>query len=45
MKFQIVKNLYANGTGPWKIVHVRQAVVSGWITEAEFLEITGQPYV
>lgn len=28
----------------WNIARVRNAVVKGWITEKEFLEITGTDY-
>ena len=30
--------------GNWTIQMVRNAVVKGWITEAEFKEITGEDY-
>lgn len=30
--------------GLWKIGAVRSAVVKGWITAAEFAEITGEAY-
>lgn len=38
--FERVKNYY--DTGLWSIVKVRNAVVKGWITDAEFQEITGE---
>lgn len=41
-KFEKVKSYYDKGL--WKESRVREAVVKGWITEAEFEEITGQPY-
>ncbi len=33
-----------NGKRLWTIGMVRNAVVKGWITEAEFKEITGEDY-
>lgn len=30
--------------GMWNEAQVRNAVVKGWITEEEFLEITGKEY-
>lgn len=41
-KYEKVKHYY--DAGLWKISRVRKAVESGWITEEEFLEITGEPY-
>ena len=41
-KYEKVKFYYDNGN--WNINRVRQAVVKGWITEAEFEEITGEDY-
>lgn len=41
-KFEKVKNYY--DTGLWNLARVRNAVVKGWITEAEFKEITGKDY-
>ena len=41
-KFSKVKNYYDKGL--WDINRVHNAVVKGWITAAEFEEITGQPY-
>lgn len=35
-----VKEFY--DTGKWSIERVHNAVVKGWITEEEFLEITGE---
>ena len=40
--FQKVKRFY--NMKIWKINRVRDAVASGWITEAEFTEITGEDY-
>ena len=42
-----VKKYYdtiVNGKRLWTISMVRQAVAKGWITEAEFEEITGETY-
>lgn len=39
-KFEKVKKYYDNGL--WDIDRVRNAVVKDWITESEFLEITGK---
>ena len=41
-KFEKVKKYYDKGF--WKIGRVHEAVVKGWITAAEFEEITGEPY-
>ncbi|MBE6724986.1 MAG: XkdX family protein [Ruminococcaceae bacterium] len=41
-KFEKVKAYYKSGL--WNITKVRNAVVKGWITEAEFEEITGITY-
>lgn len=41
-KFEDVKNWY--NSGRWKIVAIRNAVIKGWITAAEFEEITGEIY-
>ena len=41
-KFEKVKFYYDNGN--WSIERVHEAVVKGWITEEEFVEITGQNY-
>lgn len=41
--FKRVKNYYDMGL--WDIERVRNAVAMGKITEAQFEEITGQPYV
>ncbi len=41
-KFEKVKRYYDDGL--WSMKKVRNAVVMGWITEEEFLEITGEPY-
>ena len=40
--YKLVKRNYDNGF--WDISKVRDAVVKGWITEAEFEEITGEVY-
>lgn len=41
-KFNTVKHFYV--TGVWNIDRVRNAVTKGWITEAEFEEITGETF-
>ena len=41
-KYSIVKAHYDEGT--WTIEQVRNAVIKGWITESEYMEITGQEY-
>ena len=41
-KFDLVKGYY--DTGKWKKKAVKNAVVYGWITAAEYEEITGEPY-
>ncbi len=41
-KFNLVKRYYDNGL--WNKVMVRNAVVKGWITAAEYEEITGEVY-
>lgn len=40
--YKLVKNNYDKGY--WGIDRVRDAVVKGWITVAEFEEITGEVY-
>ena len=40
--FEKVKNYYDKGL--WSIERVAKAVVKGWITAAEYLEITGEDY-
>lgn len=40
--YAMVKNFYARKV--WNEERVRNAVVSGWITAAEFEEITGKAY-
>lgn len=40
--YNLVKKNYDNGF--WSIDKVRDAVVRGWITAEEFLEITGEVY-
>lgn len=42
-KFEKVKDYYDRGL--WNEARVANAVVKGWITEAEYEEITGIPYV
>ena len=42
-KFNIVKKYYDSGL--WGISRVRAAVAKSWITEAEFFEITGTPFL
>lgn len=41
-RFEKVKGYYDRGL--WTVAMVRNAVVKGWITEAEFTEITGEEY-
>lgn len=41
-KFAKVKRYWE--TGLWNLQMVRNAVGKGWITAAEFEEITGEPY-
>lgn len=41
-KFEKVKNYYDSGL--WSKARVREAVVKGWITAAEYAEITGEYY-
>jgi len=41
-KFWLVKDYY--DTGRWKKKAVRNAVTRGWITAAEYQEITGEQY-
>ena len=41
-KFKLVKKYYDNGL--WNEEMVRNAVVKGWITAAEYEEITGDVY-
>ena len=41
-KFALVKKYYDRGL--WNLHRVAQAVQYGWITEAEYEEITGEPY-
>lgn len=40
--FEQVKKYYAKGL--WSIERVRNAVLKGWITEAEFFLITQEEY-
>lgn len=40
--FEKVKRYYVLGV--WNEARVRNAVVKGWITEAEFTEITGEEW-
>ena len=41
-KFDKVKFYYDNGN--WSKDRVREAVVKGWITSEEYLEIVGEDY-
>ena len=41
-QFDKVKRYYDDGM--WTISRVRNAVVKGWITEEDFVEITGENY-
>ena len=41
-KYDLVKGYYENHI--WGKPAVKIAVVRGWITAAEFTEITGEPY-
>lgn len=41
-RFTLVKKYFDNGF--WTLEMVRNAVVKGWITAAEFAEITGEEY-
>ena len=41
-KFDLVKGYY--DSGKWAKKAVRNAVVKGWITAAEYQEITGEVY-
>lgn len=41
-KFEKVKAYYDRGV--WTKDMVKNAVIKGWITEAEYGEITGEPY-
>lgn len=41
-KYEKVKSYYDRGL--WKKSQVADAVVKGWITEAEYEEITGEPH-
>lgn len=41
-KFNLVKEYYDEGR--WKKKAVRNAVTKGWITAAEYEEITGEVY-
>ena len=41
-KYDLVKSYYDSGL--WKKKAVRNAVAKGWITAAEYEEITGEAY-
>lgn len=41
-KFELVKGYY--DSGKWSKKAVRNAVIKGWITAAEYEEIVGEPY-
>lgn len=40
--YEQVKKYYDNGL--WSLAQVKRAVKSGWITEDEYKEITGEKY-
>ena len=42
-KFELVKRYYE--AGAWKKKAVKNAVVKGWITDDEYEEIVGDPYI
>lgn len=42
-KFGKVKDYYDRGL--WSAVRVQNAVIKGWITTAEYEEITGEAYI
>lgn len=42
-QFEKVKRYYDEGF--WNNVRVRNAVIKGYITEAEYKEITGEEYI
>lgn len=41
-KYEKVKDYYNRNL--WDVVRMSNAVVKGWITKAEYEEITGSPY-
>ena len=41
-KFDMVKGFYDSGV--WKKKAVKNAVIKGWITAEEYLEIVGEPF-
>ena len=41
-KFDMVKGFYDSGA--WKKKAVKNAVIKGWITAEEYLEIVGEPF-
>ena len=41
-KFELVKGFYESGV--WKKKAVKKAVVKGWITKTEYMEIVGEPF-
>lgn len=46
-KFELVKhnyNTFIDGERLWNKSRVRNAVIKGWITSAEYEEIVGEPY-
>ena len=42
-KYNLVKGYYDHGL--WSIDRVHKAVEKGWITDEEYTEITGEPYI
>ena len=41
-RYELVKKYYESGL--WNDMRVRNAVVKGWLTEAEYTELTGGKY-
>lgn len=41
-KYEKVKDYYDRNL--WDVTRIANAVIKGWITEAEYKEITGNPY-
>lgn len=41
-KYETVKKYYE--CGAWSIERVRKAVAKGWLTSAEYRELTGETY-
>lgn len=44
VKVRTYYNTTIDGKRLWSLAMVKKAVVKGWITEAEFKEITGEDY-